>query len=215
MDIERLRYLMIEQQIRPWNVLDTEILALLSTVKREEFVPAEHRMRAFVDTELPLPCGQCMLPPRLEARMLQEVNPSPSDDVLEIGAGSGYMAALLAHRARQVTTVDIHPELAALARANLARANILNAHVAEGDAMQGWGKQDYDVIVVSGSVEVVPQSLLAQLKPKGRLIAVVGTQPVLNCELITRVGTGFERKRLFETTATPMQNAPKAPAFAF
>ena len=149
MDIEKSRFNMIEQQIRPWDVLDTDVLDLLSVVKREHYVPEAYRALAFVDMEIPLAGGQNMLAPRVEARVLQELAVRKHEDVLEVGAGSGYMAALLAHRGRQVTTLDIVPELVAFARDNLSRNGVTNVDVVEASGAQGWGDGLYDVICVS------------------------------------------------------------------
>ena len=164
MNIEQARFNMIEQQIRPWEVLDPAVLSLLTVVKREDFVPAAYRALAFVDTEVPLPGGQCMLAPRVEARLLQELGVHKHERVLEVGAGSGYMAALLAHRAQHVTTLEILPELAKMAADNLKRAAIVNATVRQADGSRGLAAEaPFDAIVLSGSVAEVPQGLLGQL----------------------------------------------------
>ncbi|MHA6909645.1 protein-L-isoaspartate O-methyltransferase family protein [Ralstonia pseudosolanacearum] len=216
MDIEKSRFNMIEQQIRPWDVLDLDVLDLLAIVKREQYVPEAYRTLAFVDMEIPLPGGQNMLPPRVEARVLQELTVRKHEDVLEVGAGSGYMAALLAHRGRHVTTVDIAPELAAFARDNLARNGVTNVDVVQGDAGQGWGNSLYDVICVSGSVPAVQESLLAQLKVGGRLSIFVGGAPVMEAQLITRVSeTEFQTRNLFETYVTPLTGVPAPSQFRF
>lgn len=216
-DFEQARFNMIEQQIRPWEVLDPEVLALLSVIKREDFVPAESRSLAFADVELPLPNGARMLEPKIEARLLQEAAVKAGDKVLEIGAGSGYMAALLAARAESVTTVDIDPALVALAKANLARAGVKNVSVEQGDALGGWAaKAPYDLIVVSGSVPVLPASLLQQLKVGGRLVAIVGELPIMSAQLVTRTGeAAFNTVNLFETVATPLQHAARPKQFIF
>jgi protein-L-isoaspartate(D-aspartate) O-methyltransferase len=186
MDMEHARFNMIEQQIRPWNVLDAHVLQLLEVVKREDFVPLAHKALAFVDMEIPLreggARGQVMLAPRVEARLLQDANVQKHEKVLEVGAGSGYMAALLAHRAQRVVSVEIEPELARMARANLQKAGIHNVEVLELDAAKGVkGDGPFDVIVLSGSVAEVPQVLLAQLKVGGRLIGIVGDEPAMYC----------------------------------
>ncbi|OYQ12660.1 protein-L-isoaspartate O-methyltransferase [Ralstonia solanacearum] len=216
MDIEKSRFNMIEQQIRPWDVLDLDVLDLLAVVKREQYVPEAYRALAFVDMEIPLPGGQNMLPPRVEARVLQELAVRKHEDVLEVGAGSGYMAALLAHRGRHVATVDIAPELVAFARDNLARNGVTNADVAEGNAALGWGNGLYDVICVSGSVPAVPESLLMQLKVGGRLSIFVGGAPVMEAQLITRVSEAeFQTRNLFETYVTPLVGVPAPSQFRF
>jgi protein-L-isoaspartate(D-aspartate) O-methyltransferase len=208
---------MIEQQIRPWNVLDTEILDLLMVVKREEFVPPVHRSIAFMDTEVPLPCGQNMLPPRVEARILQDSGVKKHETALEIGAGSGYMAALLAHRARHVTTVEIEPELKALAEKNLAAAGISNVDVVQGDGARGFNAgTQYDVIVISGSLPVLPEAFLQQLKVGGRLMAFVGELPVMEAQKITRVSEReYRTENLFETGVKPLKNAVVPSHFSF
>lgn len=217
MNIEHARYNMVEQQIRPWDVLDQDVLDLLMTVKREQFVPAAHRALAFADAEIPLGHGAAMLLPSLEAKILQALHPRKSDKVLEIGAGSGYMAALLAARTDHVCTVEIVPELAALARANLARQGVDNVTVEEGDGARGWSAQaPYDVIVLSGSVPVLPEALLQQLKVGGRLFAVVGEAPVMEAQLITCVAEGrYQTVNLFETRIPPLRNAPQRERFVF
>ncbi|ATI26827.1 protein-L-isoaspartate O-methyltransferase [Ralstonia solanacearum] len=216
MDIEKSRFNMIEQQIRPWDVLDLDVLDLLAVVKREQYVPEAYRALAFVDMEIPLPGGRNMLPPRVEARVLQELAVRKHEDVLEVGAGSGYMAALLAHRGRHVTTVDIAPELVAFARDNLARNGVTNADVAEGNAALGWGNSLYDVICVSGSVPAVPESLLMQLKVGGRMSIFVGGAPVMEAQLITRVSEAeFQTRNLFETYVTPLAGVPAPSQFRF
>jgi len=187
MNIEQARFNMIEQQIRTWEVLDDSVLSLLSVVKRENFVPAAYRSMAFVDTEVPLAHGQSMLAPKVEARLLQELAVQRHERVLEIGAGSGYMAALLAHKAQHVTTLEIVPELARFAADNLRRAWVGNATVLEADASQAPPVDaPFDVIVLSGSVAAVPRALLGQLKPGGRLVAIVGQLPIMRAVLMTR-----------------------------
>ncbi len=222
LDIERARFNMIEQQIRPWEVLDQTVLDLLSVVKREEFVPAAYRNMAFVDMEIPLnigdlKTGECMLAPRVEARMLQELAVRNDDLVLEIGAGSGYMAALLAHRARHVTTVEIVPELHALAEDNLRRARIANVNVVQGDGAQGFALgHELDVIVLSGALPFVPDAFLKQLKVGGRLVAFVGEAPVQSAELIKRTGeSSFSTVKLFETNVKPLRNVAQHSHFRF
>jgi protein-L-isoaspartate(D-aspartate) O-methyltransferase len=217
MNIEQARFNMIEQQIRPWDVLDTSVLELLAIVKREDFVPSAYRALAFVDTEVPLPGGQCMLAPKVEARLLQELAVHKHERVLEVGAGSGFMAALLAHRAQHVTTLESDPELAELARANLRRAGILNATVVTADGSQGHAAEGpYDAIVLSGSVAEVPTALLAQLKVGGRLAAIVGQLPVMRAVLLERSGEqGVERRVLFDTVAKRLRGFDEPTRFHF
>lgn len=198
MNIEQARFNMIEQQIRPWDVLDQDVLNLLSIVKRENFVPAAYRNIAFADLEIPLPAGQHMLFPRVEARVLQELAVKKHEVVLEIGAGSGYMAALLAARGRSVTTVEIEPELAKLAAENLTANGVSNAQVELGDGARGWKEgETYDVICVSGGLPVMPQEFLDQLKIGGRLAAFVGGAGHEGADHHARGRKAISRRRYF------------------
>ncbi len=221
MNIEQARFNMIEQQIRTWDVLDQDVLDLLIVVKREAFVPAAYKSLAFMDTEIPLPCGENMLTPKMEARILQEAAVKKHENVLEIGAGSGYMAALLAHKARHVTTVEIAPELKALAGKNLADSGITNARVVLGDGAQGWvgtgnNGAPYDVIVISGSLPVLPDAFLQQIKIGGRILAIIGAAPVMSAEIITRVSdVAYNTTKLFETSVKPLRNALTPSHFKF
>jgi len=218
MNIENARFNMIEQQIRPWDVLDLDVLGLLSIVKRENYVPAEYRDLAFADLELPLPGGASkMLFPRVEARVLQELGVKKHENVLVIGAGSGYLAALFAHRAQHVTAVEIDPAIAKFAEDNLRNDGVTNAEVVLGDGSRGWAaKAPYDVICVAGGLPVVPQEMLEQLKVGGRLSAFVGGRPVMKAQIITRVDEKqFRIADVFETYVEPLQNAVHAPRFKF
>ena len=217
MNIEQARFNMIEQQIRPWDVLNPAVLELLAVVKREDFVPTAYRALAFVDTEVPLPNGQCMLAPKVEARLLQELAVHKHERVLEIGAGSGYMAALLAHRAQHVTSLEIDADLARSATTNLRRAGVMNASVVCADGAAGLaGDGPFDVIVLSGSVAEVPGPLLAQLKVGGRLAGIVGQEPVMQAVLITRSDDrGLQRTVLFDTVAQRLRGFPEPPRFSF
>ena len=221
MNIEQARFNMIEQQIRPWDVLNQGVLELLAVVKREDFTPAAYRALAFVDTEVPLSPStggqQCMLAPKVEARLLQELAVHKHERVLEIGAGSGFMAALLAHRAQHVTTLEIDAGLADFARANLRRAGVMNVTVSHADGAKGlMTDAPFDVIVLSGSVAEVPATLLAQLKVGGRLAAIVGQQPVMRAMLITRSGEqGLEHTVLFDTVAQRLQGFDEPSRFKF
>ena len=217
MNIEQARFNMIEQQIRPWDVLDPEVLELLHVVKRENFVPAAHKALAFVDAEIPLPGGQAMLNPKVEARLLQDVNLKKHESVLEIGTGSGYMAALLAHKGRHVTTVEVSPELKALAEKNLADNGVTNVTVELGNGAQGWTNgAPFDVIVVSASLPVLPEALLQQLKVGGRLAVIIGQSPAMKAQLITRTGeAGYDTRTLFETDVKPLSSAITPSSFKF
>ncbi|SPE33956.1 Protein-L-isoaspartate O-methyltransferase [Burkholderiales bacterium] len=219
---EQARTNMIEQQIRPWEVLDQSVLDLLSLVRREEFVPPHLRALAFVDFELPLNVdgvvtGETMFAPKVEARLLQELGIHPHEQVLEIGTGSGYMAALAAHKAQTVWTIEIDPRLQVFGAANLARAGVRNARVEGGDGSVGWpAHAPYDVIIVSGSLPLLPPALLDQLKIGGRLAAIVGSAPAMSAQIVTRISQdGFEPLSLFETWAKPLRNAQHPSAFRF
>jgi protein-L-isoaspartate(D-aspartate) O-methyltransferase len=217
MNIEQARFNMVEQQIRPWEVLDQQVLDLLYLVRREDFVPQAYQALAFSDLEIPIGEGETMLQPKMEARILQEVAPGGTDKVLEVGTGSGYMAALLAHRARHVHSVEISPALKRFGEANLRKAGVVNVTVEQGDAARGWSKHaPYDVIVLTGSTPVLPDAFLAQLAPGGRLFAVVGEPPVMSARLVTAVGGGsFNTLDLFETVLAPLKNALEREKFVF
>ncbi|MBS1141956.1 MAG: Protein-L-isoaspartate(D-aspartate) O-methyltransferase:O-methyltransferase, family 3 [Proteobacteria bacterium] len=217
MNIEQARFNMIEQQIRPWEVLDPQVLDLLFVVKREDFTPPAYRNLAFADMEIPLGSGQVMLAPKIEAKMLQELGLKNTDKVLEIGTGSGYMAALLAARSEHVVTVECRPELAATAKENLERAGVANVTVEIGNGAEGWSQRGpYDAIVVSGSLPVVPASLLKQLRVGGRLAVVVGEAPVMEAQLITCTGEGvYNTVNLFETVIPALDGAEAKASFTF
>ncbi len=217
MNTEQARFNMIEQQIRPWGVLDQGVLSLLAVVKREDFVPPEHRGMAFFDTEVPLGHGQHMLSPKIEARLLQDADVRRHERVLEIGTGSGYMAALLSHRAREVVTVEIVPALAAAAGDKLRRAAINNVRVVEGDGAKGLPDGGpFDVIVLSGSVAKLPPALLSALKVGGRLIAVVGQEPIMQATLATCLAEGqYRTTELFDTVAPRLSGFDEPSRFSF
>jgi protein-L-isoaspartate(D-aspartate) O-methyltransferase len=217
MNIEQARFNMIEQQIRPWNVLDADVLHLLSVVKREDFVPVAQKALAFVDMELPLGHGQFMLAPRLEARMLQDAAVHKHEKVLEIGTGSGYMTALLAHRAQSVLSLELDPELAATARSNLQKSGVRNAEVRVADgATAAPVEGPFDVIVIGGSVAEVPPALLAQLKVGGRLVAIVGDDPVMRATVIKRTSeANFVTTKPWDTVAPRLLNFPELAKFSF
>jgi protein-L-isoaspartate(D-aspartate) O-methyltransferase len=217
MNIEQARFNMIEQQIRPWDVLDPGVLSLLAVVKREDFVPYAFRSMAFMDTEIPLPEGQCMLAPRVEARLLQELQLQRHESVLEVGAGSGFMAALLAHCARQVVSLELSPLLTRMAQENLRGAAVTNASVRCADGSRGHrGDAPYDAIVLSGSVASVPQMLLEQLKIGGRLVAIVGDEPVMRARLYKRADTAsWSQTDLFDTVAPRLIGFAESDRFVF
>lgn len=224
MNNEIARFNMIEQQIRPWDVLDPSVLSLLGMVRREDFVPAHHRALAFVDTQIPLlegdASGPCMLEPKVEARLLQALQVQRHETVLEIGSGSGFMSALLAHRALKVTTLECRPALAQMARENLARNGIVNVEVRGLGAAQGAqglpAEAPFDVILLSGSVSAVPQALLQQLKVGGRLAAIVGDLPIMRARLFTRVGDkAWSQADIFDTVAPRLDGFGEATRFHF
>ena len=217
MNIELARFNMIEQQIRPWNVLDPAVLQLLAVLRREDFVPPAYRALAFVDTEVPLPEGQCMLAPKVEARLLQELNLQRHERVLEIGTGSGFMAALLAHRARSVISLELRPALAKLASANLQRAGVGNVKVRVLDGARGLPDDaPFDAILLSGSVDAVPQQLLEQLAPGGRLVGIVGDEPMMRAVRVRRItDSSFETVDLFDTVAPRLSGFGEPSRFRF
>lgn len=217
MNIEQARFNMIEQQIRPWDVLDAGVLSLLAVVRREDFVPPACKALAFMDTEIPLGGGQAMLAPRVEARLLQELKVARHEKVLEIGTGSGFMAALLGHKAQRVISLETNADLAAVATANLRRAGVVNVSVLNQDGAEGLASEaPFDVILLSGSVAEVPAALLAQLKVGGRLAAIVGELPVMRAQLVTRVGeSDYRTTILFDTVAPRLQGFAQRNAFAF
>ena len=216
MNIEKARFNMIEQQIRTWDVLDQDILDLLVVVKREAFVPEAYRSLAFVDTEIPLPGGEHMFTPKMEARIVQEMAVKKHEHVLEIGAGSGYMAALLTHKARHVTAVEINPALRDMAKKNLADYGVANVSVELGNGACGWGKEQYDVIIISGSLPVLPDTFLNQIKVGGRIFAIVGEAPVMSAQIITRVSdTSYNTVKIFETNVKPLREAVVPSHFTF
>lgn len=218
---ERLRFNMIEQQIRPWDVHDPEVLALLAEIHREDYVPAAHRAMAFFDMELPLADatepGQTMLAPKIEARMLNDLHVQKHESVLEIGTGSGFMAALLAHRAAKVLTLEIDPGLAARAAETLRRNGVSNVEVRHADGAKPLPSgPTFDVIVLSGSVARVPQNLMGSLNIGGRLVAIVGGEPMMRAHFVTRVSEGkWETTQPWDTIAPRLLNFPEPSPFRF
>jgi protein-L-isoaspartate(D-aspartate) O-methyltransferase len=217
MDMERARFNMVEQQIRPWEVLNDKVLDLLFKVRRENFVPESYKKLAFADMQIPLGNGEVMLEPKLEARILQELELRDGDRVLEVGTGSGYMTALLAHFAAHVYSVEIVPELAEEAKRKMESRGIENVTVETGDAARGWDRHGpYDVIVITGSLPVLPEAFQQSLKVGGRLFAIVGEAPAMRAELVTRVGAdAFRREDLFETCVPPLRNVQAPSRFVF
>jgi len=217
MNIEQARFNMVEQQIRPCEVIDPQVLDLLFVIKRESFVPPAYKMLAFADMEIPIGYGQVMLAPRIEARLLQEAGVRRNDRVLEIGTGSGYMAALLAARAEHVITLECVPELAEMARHHLADAGIGNVIVETANGNSGWPLGGpYDVIMLSGAVPQIPPELLSQLRVGGRLVAVVGEAPAMTAQVVTCVTEGaYHTVGIFETVIPPLSGLTGADVFKF
>ena len=215
-NVEQVRFNMIEQQIRPCDVLEGRILELLKQVRREHFVPADKKELAFVDMAVPLGFGAYMWEPKLEARTVQELRLKRSDKVLEIGTGSGYLTALLSALAGHVTSVEIVPELSAAAKQNLAAYQRNNITLGIGDAAHGWPSATYDVIVLTGSTPVLPPVFQNSLNIGGRLFAIVGDAPLMEVQLITRIAPDtFETVNIMETCVAPLQNAEQPKRFVF
>jgi protein-L-isoaspartate(D-aspartate) O-methyltransferase len=215
-DMEQARFNMIEQQIRPWDVSDVQVLDLLTAVKREQFVPAGRQALAFMDLEIPLGHDAMMWQPRVEARVLHELHIQKTERVLEVGTGSGYLTALLSRMAAHVSSVEIVAELSAEAAKKLAAHAYENIQLEVGDAANGWGSIKYDVIVLTGSVATHPQAILQQLNIGGRLFVVVGDAPAMQAKVITRLASDvFESKTLFETNILPLVNSPQPQRFVF
>jgi protein-L-isoaspartate(D-aspartate) O-methyltransferase len=217
MDIEQTRFNMVEQQIRPWDVLDPKVLDLLFKLKREDFVPPVYQSLAFVDMEIPLGHGELMWPPRLEARTLQALQVQSHERVLEVGTGSGYLTALLAAQAAMVVTVELHDDLHAEAARKFAAHGLTNIETRQGDAARDWPQDgQFDVIVLTGSSPLLPEAYLQRLNTGGRLFAIVGEAPVMSARLLTCVSSGAYRTDvLFETVVKPMVNALEPARFAF
>ena len=217
MNLEQARTNMVEQQIRTWEVLDQDVLDLLYAVPREDFVPQQHRALAFSDLQIPLGEGARMWEPKLEARVLQELAVHKTDRVLEVGTGSGYLTALLAHRAAQVYSVEINAKLAEFGRANLERHGADNVTLEIGDAARGWPRHaPYQAIVLTGSTPILPRAFFDELDVGGRLFAVVGEEPVMTAKLITCTAPGaYNSTDLFETVLAPLINCERPPGFRF
>lgn len=216
MNIDFARRQMVEQQVRAWEVSDPRVLEVLGELPREEFVPAGYESLAFADTAIPLPHGQRMLTPTVEGRLLQSLDLSAADEVLEIGTGSGFLTACLARLAGNVTSVDIFADLVEAADARLKGLDIGTVRLQQMDAMQALPAGRFDAIAVGGSMPVFDRRLFDVLKPGGRLFVVVGTAPVMDARLVTRAEGDQPRvTSLFETSVPPLINAPAAPAFTF
>jgi len=215
MNFDQARFAMIEQQVRPWDVLDPRVLEVMASVKREDFVPAAHRQLAFADLPLPLPHGESMLKPVVEGRLLQALALEPGEEVLEIGTGAGYVTACLAQLARAVTSIDIHEDFIAAARTRLDAAGIGNVRLECADALSWQPNRQFDAIAVTGAVASIPEAFAAWLRPGGRMFIVRGASPVQEAVRATRRGDALHLESLFETDIPYLQGAAPAPAFTF
>lgn len=217
MNFEQARRNMVEQQVRPWEVLDARVLNLFETIQREDFVPVRYRKMAFTDMNIPLDHGEVMMKPVVEGRMLQAVDLQPDETVLEIGTGSGFVTACLAHLASEVVSVDIHASFNEAAGRRLQEQGIDNVSLFTGDVMQGWQpEQAQDVVVVTGSVPAIPEAFLGWVNPGGRLFCITGQSPAMEAMLLTRIdATEWRRESLFETDLPPLVNSVKPPEFEF
>ncbi|RRQ21605.1 protein-L-isoaspartate O-methyltransferase family protein [Thiohalobacter thiocyanaticus] len=217
-DFERARYNMIEQQIRPWEVLDQRVLDVLMQTPREDFVPPQYRSTlAFSDISLPLEHGQVMLPPKLEGRLLQSLAIRPTDRILEVGTGSGYLTACLARLGREVLSLDLYADFKYAAERKLEQHGITNVELRTDDAASGWGaEQSFDAIAVTGSLPLLHRGFHNALAVGGRLFVIVGKPPVMEAMLITRVAADqWAAESLFDTSAPPLENAPRIENFDF
>ena len=217
MDLETARFNMIEQQVRPWGVTDSWVLKVLKEVPREAFVPPSQRDLAFADLSLPIGFNETMWQPKIEARLLQAAAPSQADRVLEVGTGSGYLTALLANCAAHVTSIDIHGDFVELARTRLLSNKINNIDLFEGDGAAGWPSENqWDVIMLTGSVPSLPSSYCDILAPNGRLVVIVGQEPVMEAMLLVNQNNGvWESSSLFDTVVRPLVNSERPNAFTF
>ena len=217
MNFEQARFNMVEQQIRPWEVLDSRVLDLLENIQREDFVPVRYRKLAFADVAIPLEFDQVMMRPKIEARLLQALDLQADESVLEIGTGSGFMTACLAALAKNVVSVEIHQDLHDEAADKLADKHVGNAELHVGDVMGGWQpEQAHDVVVVTGSVPVVPEQFLGWVNPGGRMFVIKGESPAMEALLMKRVDvTEWSVESLFETDLPRLLNAEQPPAFSF
>jgi protein-L-isoaspartate(D-aspartate) O-methyltransferase len=217
MNFEQARSNMIEQQVRPWEVLDERVLELLEKTHREDFVPVRYRKMAFADMAIPLEHGECMMKPVVEGRLLQALELKPDETVLEIGTGSGFITACLAQLAKRVITVDIHEQFSSEAAARLKEKDIQNVEFETGDAMTGWQpEQAHDVLVVTGSVPEIPEHFRGWVNPGGRMFVISGDSPAMEAKLLTKLNaTEWREESLFETDLARLINAEKAPQFEF
>lgn len=219
MNLEHARFNMIEQQIRPWDVLNETVLDTFRFLPREKFVPAEWQNLAFADIEIPIGKGERMMHPRVEARMLQELAIKPEDSCLEIGTGSGFVTACMTHLGKHVDSIDVYSDFSKLAEQRLESLNITNFNLYNDDASQGWqGNTDkqYDVIAITGSVPEYVSAFEERLNKGGRLFIITGTTPAMHALLVTREDDQeFSRTVLFETSVTPLLGAEPTETFEF
>lgn len=215
MDINAARTNMLKQQLRTMGILDDRLLMLFNHIEREQFVPAGFQEVAYADSFIPLNHGQVMFSPALEAQILQTLKIQPQETVLEIGTGTGYLTALLAQLAHSVMSIDIYAEFTEKARINLQRLALNNIELVTGNAAKGWGKQQFDVILIAGSVTMIAPDILEQLAPQGRLFAVIGRAPIMSACLMTRTSEKIINRVLFETNIPPLLQAPQREIFVF
>lgn len=216
MDINFARQQMVRQQARAWDVLDDDVLDVLAKVPREQFVPAGYEALAFADMEIPIGHGEAMMTPTIEGRVLQALDPSSTDDVLEIGTGTGFLAACLARLAGSVTSVDIHEDFLDTAQANLEDSGLGDVELLCMDATRELPERQFDAIAVTGSIELFDPRFVMTLKPGGRLFVVVGKPPTMDALLVTRSGEdGWETRSLFETDLAPLVNGRLPAQFLF
>jgi len=216
MQLADAREQMIEQQVRAWDVLDERVLDVLRQVPRELFTPANQRYRAYADVEVPLPCGQHMLRPSVVGRLLQALLPAAAEQVLEIGAGSGFVSACLRVMAARVSSLELYPQLADEARRNLALLGMRDVAVVDADALAGERGERYDVIAITASLPIYDERFERMLNVGGRLFVTVGLPPVMDARLVRRTGDdSFLVQSLFETVIDPLVHAARPPAFQF
>lgn len=217
MNFDQARFNMVEQQVRPWEVLDERVLSVLESIHREDFVPVRYRKMAFADIAIPLGNDQTMMKPVVEGRLLQALELQDGETVLEVGTGSGFIAACLSKLAKSVVSVDIHEQFTKEAAVKLNEKDIKNVELATGDVMSGWQpEQAHDVVVVTGSVLSIPDHFRGWVNPGGRLFVVCGESPAMEAKLLTKLNaTEWREESLFETDLPRLVNAEKAPEFEF
>ena len=212
-DFQQARFAMVEQQVRPWDVLDPRVLETLMTVRREDFVPPRHRKLAFADLPLPLEHGEVMMKPVVEGRMLQALALSPGDEVLEVGTGSGFVTACLSKLAREVTSIDRHADFVERTRARLVADGVTNVRLEVADVFEWQPGRQFDAICLTGAVATDPERFAGWLRPGGRLFVIHGRSPVQEAILLTRDGDALLRESLFETDVPYLHGAEPAPQF--